>query len=284
MLLCIISESFKIFTCGDSRHGKLCQDDNSEEDHFGPKEISRFNGYKVTNVSCGGCHTIICAQKIPEDTNSVLPPLQRIPNSILHSESKTDLSAISPSPDNTVNGLNEVKTSAEVSNEIVHEAKVNGITEINNTSEEVIQKVQNTVEDAKISQQMAALSSEIEHLPDDISDIIRSQKEQLDAEYDKTINTLKTESKTVVDEVTDNTNEIKDSVKENAQNVLDETSETVKSGVDKLSDITGMKSLKDHLPSDSVDNLLQEIEDDLSSKSGKTLTSDTVSVKSIGTY
>lgn len=244
-----IAENYKIYTCGDTRHGKLCQDgDMSEEGHFGPEQITRFANYKVTNVSCGGCHTIICAQKEFENWNNSLPPLQRVPNTILNeikTEAALEMTEKNVNGDMSQYGIENMADNHNNMNGISHDIQVNG----------------NTDETLKNSQN----SDDISRLPAHLSEIIKSQKEQLDAEYEKTISSIKTESTIISDKIV--------SVQEDTENAILED-------INQINEVTGLKPLKDHIASDSVDNLLQEIEDDLSNKSSKTFTSDTISVKS----
>lgn len=57
----VVTDTGKIFTFGDGRHGKLGQGDECFSNLFKPTLISRFNGFHVTKVSCGGCHMLVCA-------------------------------------------------------------------------------------------------------------------------------------------------------------------------------------------------------------------------------
>ncbi|XP_031837623.2 uncharacterized protein LOC116429160 isoform X1 [Nomia melanderi] len=58
----IVTESGKLFTCGDGRHGKLGLEENENNVHeltFAPKYKELF----VTKVACGGCHTILVGRR-----------------------------------------------------------------------------------------------------------------------------------------------------------------------------------------------------------------------------
>ncbi|XP_011875400.1 PREDICTED: X-linked retinitis pigmentosa GTPase regulator isoform X2 [Vollenhovia emeryi] len=83
----ILTESGKLFTCGDGRHGKLGLEENENNVHevtFAAKYQELF----VSNVACGGCHTILVgrrheidyqSQRQPdsmEQRKSSLPPLK----------------------------------------------------------------------------------------------------------------------------------------------------------------------------------------------------------------
>ncbi|XP_053602858.1 probable E3 ubiquitin-protein ligase HERC3 [Plodia interpunctella] len=102
-----VTDNGLLYTCGESRHNKLCleeidDDDNANEavpNQYSPKRVTAMNGYVVDNVACGGCHTLITATKgsnadftnndfniINEDNRQItlteLPPLQKVPGMI----------------------------------------------------------------------------------------------------------------------------------------------------------------------------------------------------------
>ncbi|XP_033229354.1 X-linked retinitis pigmentosa GTPase regulator-like isoform X2 [Belonocnema kinseyi] len=57
-----LTNSGKIYTCGDGRHGKLGLEENENNVH----ELTfatRYQELFVTNVSCGGCHTILVGRR-----------------------------------------------------------------------------------------------------------------------------------------------------------------------------------------------------------------------------
>ncbi|KYQ58611.1 X-linked retinitis pigmentosa GTPase regulator [Trachymyrmex zeteki] len=83
----ILTESGKLFTCGDGRHGKLGLEENENNVHevtFAAKYQELF----VSDVACGGCHTILVGRRHEidyqsrrqsdsmEQKKSSLPPLK----------------------------------------------------------------------------------------------------------------------------------------------------------------------------------------------------------------
>lgn len=102
--LTFLADNGLLYTCGESRHNKLCLEeiddaDNSNEavpNQYSPKRVTAMNGFVVDNVACGGCHTLLTATKgsnadftnndfsvVSEETRltslTELPPLQKIP-------------------------------------------------------------------------------------------------------------------------------------------------------------------------------------------------------------
>ncbi|XP_029158683.1 X-linked retinitis pigmentosa GTPase regulator-like [Nylanderia fulva] len=82
----ILTELGKLFTCGDGRHGKLGLEENENNVHevtFAAKYQELF----ITDVACGGCHTILVGRRHEMDhqsdstesamqNKSSLPPLK----------------------------------------------------------------------------------------------------------------------------------------------------------------------------------------------------------------
>nr|XP_012136072.1 PREDICTED: X-linked retinitis pigmentosa GTPase regulator [Megachile rotundata] len=95
----IVTESGKLFTCGDGRHGKLGLEENENNVH----ELTFVQRYKelfVSKVACGGCHTILLGQRREMEGNHTareisqtehmqkrnsLPPL-KLPVNKLHTD------------------------------------------------------------------------------------------------------------------------------------------------------------------------------------------------------
>jgi alpha-tubulin suppressor-like RCC1 family protein len=57
----IIDFRGKIYVFGDGKYGKLTSEIHSNK--FEPYFLHKFKGYNVLKVVCGGCQTIILAQK-----------------------------------------------------------------------------------------------------------------------------------------------------------------------------------------------------------------------------
>ncbi|XP_070170422.1 X-linked retinitis pigmentosa GTPase regulator isoform X2 [Polyergus mexicanus] len=98
----ILTELGKLFTCGDGRHGKLGLEENENNVHqvtFAAKYQELF----ITNVACGGCHTILVGRRHEMDSQSQsdstesatqnkssLPPLKLPVNTYVHNEHRVD--------------------------------------------------------------------------------------------------------------------------------------------------------------------------------------------------
>ncbi|XP_068630724.1 X-linked retinitis pigmentosa GTPase regulator homolog [Battus philenor] len=126
-----VTDNGLLYTCGESRHNKLCleeEDDagNANEavpNQYGPKRVTAMNGYIVDNVSCGGCHTLITATKSSneefinnglitlEETRKIslteLPPLQKVPGLNKIDNMLTNDIANSNNNENNTDNLNE---------------------------------------------------------------------------------------------------------------------------------------------------------------------------------
>ncbi|CAG0880355.1 unnamed protein product [Cyprideis torosa] len=63
-----VTETGEMFTWGNGRHGKLCLAEGDVDDRFVPTRVTRFKGFFVEKVACGGCHTMALAKVTP------LPP------------------------------------------------------------------------------------------------------------------------------------------------------------------------------------------------------------------
>ncbi|KAM3961583.1 uncharacterized protein ACR2FA_004300 [Aphomia sociella] len=99
-----VTDNGLLYTCGESRHNKLCLEEIDDADNlneaipnqYSPKRVTAMNGFVVDNVACGGCHTLLTATKgsnadftnndfniINEETRQIslteLPPLQKVP-------------------------------------------------------------------------------------------------------------------------------------------------------------------------------------------------------------
>lgn len=143
--------------------------------------------------------------------------------------------------------------------------------------------------------------SELSNIPDNITETIKSQKENLEIQYDNVVDNIEDKSDGFLDQMSEKLEELKNGVNGNvenlksqaenfvnesnmpswikspAENAIKQANDGISTGLNKFMDITSDKSLQEKPKFDSVDNLLQEIEDDLCSKSSKT-SGDTVSI------
>ncbi|XP_076372479.1 X-linked retinitis pigmentosa GTPase regulator-like [Tachypleus tridentatus] len=64
-----LTETGQLYVCGDGRHGKLGLVEGDSEvlsNQFFPTLITRFFGFQVQQVACGGCHTVVLAVRQDE--------------------------------------------------------------------------------------------------------------------------------------------------------------------------------------------------------------------------
>ncbi|XP_021936886.1 X-linked retinitis pigmentosa GTPase regulator-like isoform X2 [Zootermopsis nevadensis] len=97
-----ITDAGSLYTCGEGRHGKLCSEQDNDNQLI-PFKVTKFKGYTVQKVACGGCHAMVLASARQDDENGLdlishsleseseensvwpinnwntLPPLQHIP-------------------------------------------------------------------------------------------------------------------------------------------------------------------------------------------------------------
>nr|XP_050858898.1 X-linked retinitis pigmentosa GTPase regulator [Vespula vulgaris] len=236
----VLTESGKLYTCGDGRHGKLGLEENENNVHELTFAI-KYQELFVSNVSCGGCHTILLGKR--RETNNQtnqesetiqidhqiqrknsLPPL-KLPVNRLQNESHMDkvedekestesekILEKSPSEDNQENKLdNEHNDIPETPKDSMNNFEKLEIPATNEVSEET-QKV-NEVENSEIT----------------------SEKE--DAENNNEENTMKTNNESNVD-IEKPSESTKADVDVDSNNVIDKTEETIKTEESKIEDET----------------------------------------------
>ncbi|XP_039748652.1 probable E3 ubiquitin-protein ligase HERC3 [Pararge aegeria] len=170
-----VTDNGLLYTCGESRHDKLCleaieADDSNEGTHnqYLPKRVTAMNGFIVDNVACGGCHTLLTATKgsnadftnndfsvINEERKisvTELPPLQKIPTMAKSDDLHEDLSNSNinrHSSADVINGNVEETisiTSLEGNVSGSHIVNINDL-ETDNVSKGSINEIQNIVKD-----------------------------------------------------------------------------------------------------------------------------------------
>ncbi|XP_046585927.1 X-linked retinitis pigmentosa GTPase regulator isoform X1 [Neodiprion lecontei] len=146
----LVTESGKLFMCGDGRHGKLGLEENENNVHeitYGAK----YEELMITDVSCGGCHTILIGKRreeVEEEPASVepehvarknsLPPLKiaalgRIAGDILPDKNDLD------------NAIKSVENSITETKDKVKDTLTNAKTELQSNVESVVKNVTDTV-------------------------------------------------------------------------------------------------------------------------------------------
>lgn len=276
------TESLKLYTCGDNRHGKLCHEEDEVPTAEGPQLVKKFENYLVTNLSCGGCHTIVCAQKTEEEFKKSinLPPLQRVPNTIFHEDSlhgfKSDSTdsadnIISDTPkQSVVNGvMNEIKSPLTAFTTEISE----GIEEITSTANETVSAKKDEVSgfiDNSVKQMENKAGEITENVTEKIENIKNGINENVEELTTKTNNFLNDTKETV-----------ESSVQEKIEDFVKEAKDEIGSGMTNIMNMTGIKSLVENKKTDSIENLLDEINDE---GDGKSSSGDTVSIISTGKY
>ena len=64
--MAVVTKHGNLYTCGDGRHGKLGMGEESFSNLFKLEKVTRFDGFAVQKVACGGCHTLVTAIKTTE--------------------------------------------------------------------------------------------------------------------------------------------------------------------------------------------------------------------------
>ncbi|CAF3124208.1 unnamed protein product [Rotaria sp. Silwood2] len=91
----ILTHNGDIYVFGDAKYGKLSYEIYSNE--FVPRSINKFKEHNVLKVVCGGCQTIILAQKKQQTANA--ENIRNTTNS--KTKSLKSLTGINPSPSET---------------------------------------------------------------------------------------------------------------------------------------------------------------------------------------
>ncbi|XP_024884849.1 X-linked retinitis pigmentosa GTPase regulator [Temnothorax curvispinosus] len=157
----ILTESGKLFTCGDGRHGKLGLEENENNVHevtFAAKYQELF----VSDVACGGCHTILIGRRHEidyqsrrqsdsmEQKNSSLPPLKlpinmqnehRVGNTEKSTDEKDDLHH--PDQNSETSDINDTQINA--SKDLSKENIVNNKEMLSSANDEKVANVSSEI-------------------------------------------------------------------------------------------------------------------------------------------
>ncbi|XP_069354732.1 probable E3 ubiquitin-protein ligase HERC3 isoform X2 [Maniola hyperantus] len=262
-----VTDNGLLYTCGESRHDKLCleaidADNSNEPNQYLPKRVTAMNGFIVDNVACGGCHTLLTATKgsnadftnndfsivneerktsIPE-----LPPLQKIPampkadnvleditNSNINRHSSTDI----------INGnVEEIAsiTSLEGNVSGSHIVNINDL-EIDNVSKGSLNEIPNIVKD------------EVNNtLGENVDNAIKSAGENMDnavERVEQNMGKFMGSTETSMGKFMDNANKNLDNVLDNAETTVlkgkNDIENIIKQGKDEIENIT--KQSKDEI-------------------------------------
>ncbi|XP_052123061.1 X-linked retinitis pigmentosa GTPase regulator-like isoform X2 [Frankliniella occidentalis] len=258
-----------MYACGDGRHGKLCVDIENGDDgtvQCTPQFVSRFSQYRVKQVACGGCHTMVQAvlevdaskgdsdrpvngdvslrlqnaesndnektSALPEGQNRVLPPLQNAPalNGFPEKTSKREIDM----PQNLA-----TETAIETTQStVVREAREVAEKEYGR-SDQGSQAMEQNVETSRLNNGNRSLDDEEEQPLTSQKDFVtvvngnhKMSADQQNAELSNTDETLATDSrndlfsKFNLRDASDLTNDYHDSLNERDEEEVEENSDT----------------------------------------------------------
>ncbi|XP_077262856.1 X-linked retinitis pigmentosa GTPase regulator [Temnothorax americanus] len=157
----ILTESGKLFTCGDGRHGKLGLEENENnvnEVTFAAKYQELF----VSDVACGGCHTILIGRRHEidyqsrrqsdsmEQKNNSLPPLKLPINMqndhrVSNTEKSTDEKDDSHHPDKNSETSDINDTQINASKDLSKENIVNNEEMLSSANDEKVANVSSEI-------------------------------------------------------------------------------------------------------------------------------------------
>ncbi|RZF39897.1 hypothetical protein LSTR_LSTR010525 [Laodelphax striatellus] len=102
-----VSDNGELYTCGESKYGKLCSDSELKSDIMGsrtlPFKVNRFKALKVQKVACGGCHTMVLA--IPTNRQK-----QATVNGIIDKTNKENELAKKAISETSIEGLSDISS------------------------------------------------------------------------------------------------------------------------------------------------------------------------------
>lgn len=274
--------------------------------------VKKFENYLVTNVSCGGCHTIISAHKTEEEFKKTinLPPLQRVPNAIIHEDSLHGMHSESiESQDHTEhkeNGISQdtiESVEKEIKNEIIQKEEPSIIkdikspisaftTEISDGIEEITTNVSETVISKKdemtnlLDSSIHKMGDQMNEMKENVSNKMEGQINNMKDSMTHKIEGIKNGINQNMEDITSKTESFMGGMKEKVEtstqdkidNFVKETKDGFGSEAEKFVNMTGVKSFLGNSKTDSIEHLLDEINDDDS----KSSSGDTVSIISNG--
>ncbi|CAG4976764.1 unnamed protein product [Colias eurytheme] len=234
-----VTDNGLLYTCGESRHDKLCLDeidaDNSTDfpNQYTPKRVTAMNGFIVDNVACGGCHTLLTATKgsnadftnndfiVNQDNKQIsiteLPPLQKVP--IMNKE---DPPMDTPKPsvnehviENSNNGNEESGSidslEANVSgSHIVHindletdTASIHNIPDLNNDTSMINDNMPKMDISSSIEKGMTEISEKLEKAKDKVTEDIEEIQNKAEDKIQEIVHTVKEEANEKIEVVED---------------------------------------------------------------------------------
>ncbi|XP_047360060.1 X-linked retinitis pigmentosa GTPase regulator isoform X1 [Vespa velutina] len=234
----VLTESGKLYTCGDGRHGKLGLEENENNVHELTFAI-KYQELFISNVSCGGCHTILLGKRreASNQTNqesetvqvdhqiqkkNSLPPL-KLPVNRLQAENHTDKEE--DEKESTESEKILEKSVSEDSQENKLDNEHNNIPETTKDSMNNFEKpeIPATNEESEETQKVIEVEK---------SEII-DEKENVENNNEENTTKMKIESNVDIEKPSESTTADIDS-----NNVIEKTEETTKTEESKIEDET----------------------------------------------
>ncbi|XP_070513551.1 X-linked retinitis pigmentosa GTPase regulator isoform X2 [Cardiocondyla obscurior] len=171
----ILTESGKLFTCGDGRHGKLGLEENENNVHV-VTFAAKYQELFVSNVACGGCHTILVGRRHEIDYQSQrsdsmeqkknsLPPL-KLPINMQNEQQEDSVDKSTDKKDDLRHS--DKNSEASNNNELQINSSEDSLKENTNINNEEISTSANDGKHANLSSEITSESSqEKDHVNED---------------------------------------------------------------------------------------------------------------------
>ncbi|KAJ0179687.1 hypothetical protein K1T71_004278 [Dendrolimus kikuchii] len=256
-----VTDNGLLYTCGESRHNKLCLEDIDDADNsnealpnqYTPKRVTALNGHIVDNVACGGCHTLLTATKgsNADFTNNDF--------NIINEETRhISITELPPLKVPTMKAEDATYTAEDVTNSNVDQKadSVNGNTNDESRSIDSLE--------ANVSGSHIVNINDLETENVSTHDVANINKDEIDrastigTEVTECMDTLTDQAETKVDEEIKNVNDMLKSGSEQVHGATTNISDTMKTANDQIQDKS--EAMEDTIQ--KTDALLPKVKDE----------------------